>query len=398
MQPERHQETLTPRASSALLEHVDAIAEVVRCEADVAERDRRLGPETVHCLRTSRLARMTLPAELGGLGLSLGETFGVVEAMARVDGSAGWNLNIGVNAMGIALGLGGDAREEILGDHDLLGAGTLNFLAIRCRQVTGGYRFNGRATFLSGSSYADWFMLGGLLVGDDGPRFGVDSMPIIVKGVIRPDQIELDDTWHVSGLRATASNDASIDDLFIPDRDISAMDHPSIAPHDPAASVPLFHRFGPGVASVGIGVAQGCLDAFAAVAVDKVPLGGAEPLRLRPDVQAAVGRAMGCLDGARGHLRCGVERCRAKCSARDHRDRGAAARCAPECRERRRASGPRDEPARRRRRLRGVVRDQRDRTPLARTHAVSRHVAVSPRQYAAIGQSALGVPARPPIL
>jgi indole-3-acetate monooxygenase len=223
-------------------------------------------------------------------------------------------------------------------------------------------------------------------------------MPIIVKGVIRPNQIELDDTWHVSGLRATASNDATIDDLFIPDRDICARDHPGITPDDPAASVPPFNRFGPGVASVGIGVAQGCLDAFAAVAVDTVLLGGAEPLRLRPDVQAAVGLAMGCLDGARGHLRWAwndVER-----SARP----GAVASEEQQVAVRLSAVSAAEQAVRATDLLAdvagsaalyetsGIERRWRD------AHAVRKHFAVSPRQYASIGQSALDVPARRPIL
>ena len=68
--------------------------------------------------------------------------------------------------------------------------------------VDGGYEFDGPATFLSGSSHADWLVIGGWLHDDGAPQF-TKMMPHIVRGVISIDQVVVRDTWKVSGMRAT---------------------------------------------------------------------------------------------------------------------------------------------------------------------------------------------------
>ena len=116
-------------------------------------------------------------------------------------------------------------------------------------------------------------------------------MPRIVRGVIPIDRVELRDTWKVSGMRATASNDATLDGMFVADRYICADDAAGLAADDPAGRLPLFSRFGGGLSWVGIGIARGALDAFTDVAATKVPVGGSGPLAERVDIQIDVARA-----------------------------------------------------------------------------------------------------------
>ena len=60
---------IEPTAVHDYLARVDAIADVVRADAEQAEIDRRLGDKTVEALRESGLLRMLLPARYGGGGL-----------------------------------------------------------------------------------------------------------------------------------------------------------------------------------------------------------------------------------------------------------------------------------------------------------------------------------------
>src|SRR4249920_457263 len=100
------------------LARVDDIAEVLRAESARAEIDRRLGDKTVEALRETGLLRMLLPAHYGGGGMHLGDTFPIVEALSRVNGSAGWNLQIGATTAALAHDLADDAaRDEVLGDE-----------------------------------------------------------------------------------------------------------------------------------------------------------------------------------------------------------------------------------------------------------------------------------------
>ncbi len=286
------------------LDRIASVAEVIRAEAEQAEIDRRLGDETVDALRRSGLLRMLLPARYGGGELHLSQTFAIVEALSRVNGSAGWNLQIGATTAMLAYDLTDDtARDEVLDDEFVIVAGTINFMNINARRVDGGYVFNGAATFLSGSAHADWLVVGGWLHDDNGPCFSEHRMPLIVRGVIPITAIVVRDTWRVSGMRATGSNDATLDGMFVPNRYLCSSDASGLATDDPARLLPLFSRFGAGLSWVGIGIARGALDALKAVAPTKIALGGSGPLAERSDVQIDVARARGLVEAGAAFLR-----------------------------------------------------------------------------------------------
>jgi len=278
------------------------IADIVRAGAAQAEVDRKLGEKAVDALRDSGLLRMLLPVRYGGGDLHLTQTFPVVEALSRVNGSAGWNLQIGATTAASAYDLDDDARDEVLGDERVVVAGTINFMNIKARAADGGYVFSGDATFLSGSSYADWLVVGGWLHDGGQPQFTNGTLPHIVRGLIRIDQVELRDTWKVSGMRATASNDTTLPDMFVPDRYICAHGGTGLVPDDPAGSLPLFSRFGAGLSFVGIGIARGALDAFTDIAATKTAMTGGV-LAERVDVQIEVARARALVESASAFLR-----------------------------------------------------------------------------------------------
>jgi len=285
------------------LRRVETIADIVRADADRAEHERRLGDATVAALRDTGLTRMLLPPRYGGSSLTFGESFAVGEALARVNGSAGWNLNIAITTAAMTLALEDTAvLEEIFGDPATIVAGTINFLAITARRVEGGYVFDGQASFLSGSSHATWLIVGGTLTGAEGRVGRSDGAPVIVRGLVPMAAVVVADTWKVSGMRATASNDAPLRGVFVADRYICSPDAPGLAPGDPAAAFPLLSRFGAGLAFVGLGAARGALDALAALAADKVPFGSRSPLRERGDVQADAGRALGLIEAGRAFV------------------------------------------------------------------------------------------------
>jgi alkylation response protein AidB-like acyl-CoA dehydrogenase len=145
-------------------------------------------------------------------------------------------------------------------------------------------------------------VIGGWLHDGGGPQFA-NGMPLIMRGVIHIDQVDLRDTWKVSGMRATASNDSSLDAMFVPDRFICAVDGVGLRKDDPASRLPLFSRFGAGLSWVGIGIARGALDAFAEIARSKVPMAGSQPLAERLDVQVDVSRARGLIEAGAALLR-----------------------------------------------------------------------------------------------
>lgn len=278
------------------LQRVADIADVVRADAVDADRQRRLGDKTVQALVDAGLPRMMLPAAFGGGALTFAESFPILEAMARVDGSTGWNLSIWSGSATLAATLAGDdAREEVLGDRTALCSASLNFMNIRARRVDGGYVFDGQATFLSGCSHARWLSLGGWLQEDGKPVFA-DGAPAVVRGVAPMAAVPVEDTWHVGGMRSTASNDATLDGLFIADEFMSDPARGGAVLGDGVVHVPLTSRFGAPLAFVGLGAARGAIDALRDVAAGKVSLATASPMRERVDVQIEVARAQALVE------------------------------------------------------------------------------------------------------
>src|SRR5580765_7273664 len=102
---------MTGTGTAEHLQKVADIAAVVRADAADSDRNRRLGDKTLTALKESGLTRMWVPEALGGGGLTMSEAYPVIEAMAAVDGSTGWNLNIASGAASFAAALAEGPRE-----------------------------------------------------------------------------------------------------------------------------------------------------------------------------------------------------------------------------------------------------------------------------------------------
>ena len=103
----------TDRVSSHL-QRIDAVAPVARQYADWAEQHARPANEFVEALRDAQLFRLLVPESLGGAGLSPWEIGPIIEALARVDGSAGWTMALGQGALGALVQP--DLYRELFGD------------------------------------------------------------------------------------------------------------------------------------------------------------------------------------------------------------------------------------------------------------------------------------------
>ena len=86
----------------------------------------------------------------------------------------------------------------------------------KAQAVDGGYRVTGKWRFASGSANATW--MGGhsqVYERDGKPRLDPAGRPVMRTMIFRPAQATIHDTWHVIGLRGTASNDYEVADLFV---------------------------------------------------------------------------------------------------------------------------------------------------------------------------------------
>ena len=71
------------------------LAPTIREYADRAEREAQMPGEVAEAFHQAGLFRILLPRSLGGGELTIPDSLRLAEEVARIDGSAAWNLAIG---------------------------------------------------------------------------------------------------------------------------------------------------------------------------------------------------------------------------------------------------------------------------------------------------------------
>ena len=75
-------------------EKAQKLAPIIREHADRAEREAQIPREVVDAFHDAGLFRILLPRKMGGGELTIPDSLRLCEEVARIDGSAGWNLAI----------------------------------------------------------------------------------------------------------------------------------------------------------------------------------------------------------------------------------------------------------------------------------------------------------------
>lgn len=267
-----------------------------------SERTSQLAPAVVEALHDARLFRALLPPAQGGFGLTIPQVCEVIEEIARFDGATGWNFAIGSGGPAIAGFLARDAFEKIFSDPRALLAGSFSPMGNTAVPCEGGYRFTGRSTFASGSAQATWLTGSAMELVNGAPQI-IDGMPKMKAGLMPIKEAKVLNTWSVSGLRGTGSNDVVFENVFIPESYTFDFPTPKVTWQTGAmAKIPLMVQLGGALAAVALGVARHAIDALKELALKKVPLGTMASLRERSIAQTQLGEAEGTLRAARAYL------------------------------------------------------------------------------------------------
>lgn len=287
--------------ASNLLTVVQELAPDIAAAADQAERERRMSDELAFLFSESGLFRMSAPVGYGGRGLELSKQLEVIEAVARIDGSAGWCVMIASTTSVLAGHLSDAVLGEVFGDDPLASACGVYAPKGSAVRVNDGFRVTGRWSFASGCQHSDWF-LGGAMVSEG-------EKPQMRLMLLRTKEAMIQDTWHVSGLRGTGSHDLEVRDVFVPEG--RAVDPQLGTPRREGLlyRLPLFGFLAAEVAAVTLGIARASLDAFTDLASIKVPMGARRTLAERGTIQAVVAEAEGDYGAGRTLLHQTVRDC-----------------------------------------------------------------------------------------
>lgn len=181
-------------------------------EHDLEIDDQRGVPaEIMDAIKATGLPWMMQPRRIGGPGQTMRTQIEVTAELARGSAGAAWAFGLLCSVTAAAGSLPQEAVDIIFKTGRELACG-VTIPVGTARPVDGGYVINGAWPYASGSQYADWGM-GALRVLDDKGEvqsIGFAFMPF------GKDGLSIRDTWHVIGMRGSASNTIVAEDLFVP--------------------------------------------------------------------------------------------------------------------------------------------------------------------------------------
>lgn len=253
-----------PTTGDEVLEAVVEVVPVVVAQAADVEAARRLSAELLQDLVATGCFRMLLPRSHGGIGVTLPVAMRVVETFSRADASVGWIVMIGSGAWIDLAGLPRPTFDRLYADSpDVMIAGAISPSGVAVT-VDDGYRVSGRWAFASGCPHADWLYGNCVEQSGDAQRLRI--------ALFARDEVEIEDTWHVLGLRGTGSHHFRVENVTIPANRTWAIieDEPTI--EDIIVRVPAPAILALQIGAVAIGTARGALDEITKIATTKMPL------------------------------------------------------------------------------------------------------------------------------
>ena len=253
-----------------VLDATHQLAPTIAARAGEIEAARRLPRDLLDELLAAGCFRVLRPRTHGGLGADLPDAMRIIESLARADASVAWTVMIGAATWIDAAGLPRATFDALFSAPEVITAGVFNPTG-SIALAPGGYHITGRWSFASGCEHADWLFGNSI-------ESVVDGVPQMRMAVLAPEQVVIEDTWTVSGLRGTGSHHFRADSILVPpDRTWRPFVDPPCV-DEPIVHIPPLALISLITASVPLGLAQGALDDIHTLAAGKVPLLAGAPL------------------------------------------------------------------------------------------------------------------------
>lgn len=290
---------MTNKVLNAIEEHAEELAAL----GPENEALGKLTDRAAAILRDTGVVKQLQPAKHGGLEVHPREFAETVMKIASYDGSTGWVAGIvGVHPWEMAL-----ADERV--QAEIWGEDTNTWIASPyaplgvLKPVDGGFIFNGRWQFSSGTDHCDWIFLGAFEADAEGKTDFTKHRHVILP---RADYTIVEDSWDVVGLRGTGSKDIIVKDAFIPEYRVidyvHLADGTALRNSDhadtPLYGMPFTTMFPLGITSAVIGICEGALASHLAYQKTRVQIHGTK-IKDDPYVMYAIGEASAEIKAAR---------------------------------------------------------------------------------------------------
>jgi 3-hydroxy-9,10-secoandrosta-1,3,5(10)-triene-9,17-dione monooxygenase len=292
-------------SSEELLGRARELAPALAARVPETDRLRRLPDETVADLQAAGFFRMLQPARWGGYESDPKAFFDVQATIAAACPSTAWVLGVvTVHDWQLAL-FPEEAQTEVWGDDPRTLISSSYAPTGKIVRAEGGYRVSGRWSFSSGCDHCRWVFLGGMV-----PPEAEGKPPEMRTFLLPRRDYTIDDTWHVAGLKGTGSKDIVVEDAFVPEhRTHKLIDgFKRRSPGNAVNTAPLFRLpfgqiFVRSVSTTTLGIAQGALDAYRAIAAKRVAAGDGSKVAEESAAQLVCADAAATIDEVRLVLR-----------------------------------------------------------------------------------------------
>jgi alkylation response protein AidB-like acyl-CoA dehydrogenase len=258
-------------SDTRVLDAVGELAPAIRARSAEIEREKALPQDLIDALVAAGVWRMFVPKVYGGEGMTLPECCDVVVELARADASVGWVVMIGFMGATFPTRFSEARARQMYAEAPTMkvrGA----FAATGSAEICdGGYVVNGRWSFASGTRDCDWVSAMCIVTEGGVPRVGPNGGPDAVMAMVPAREVKFLDNWDVAGMRGTASEDFTLERVFVP-ADLVARPGERAPEHSiPTLQLPFWVSVAPIHAAVAIGIANGAFDDLLAVVADKRP-------------------------------------------------------------------------------------------------------------------------------
>jgi alkylation response protein AidB-like acyl-CoA dehydrogenase len=198
-------------SADELVTRIQGIQPLLAKNAAQGESDRRVPEESITALTEAGAFRIAQPRRYGGYETSMRTFLDVFSAVAEADGGTAWVVTLCNTCAWLASLFPQRAQDDVWAQTPEARVSGVLAPTAETTKVPGGYRITGRWYYNSGSWHAQWAVLGIPITNEAGEA--VDQGLALVPY----EDLDLEETWFVAGMRSSGSNCLIATDVFVPD-------------------------------------------------------------------------------------------------------------------------------------------------------------------------------------
>jgi|TARA_B110000977_G_scaffold40936_1_gene55102 alkylation response protein AidB-like acyl-CoA dehydrogenase len=248
--------------------------------------------------------RICTPAQLGGLAQDPNTLYEICETLASANGSAGWCIFIGSTSQYLLGALAQEQQHEMMTDINVITSGVFADMGTALyeeRDNKPGYLINGHWRWGSGCRNAAWIS-GGIHEIDGNGDAHQSNDSVLTRVFFKPEEIEILDNWHVSGMRGSGSSDYRVENVWVPAARMASSIEQTELRHLPIYRYPKFALLALPIGAITLGMARASINEVIKIANQKTPQGSRRTLAHRPGLHRDIGVADSKLSAAREYL------------------------------------------------------------------------------------------------